>query len=298
MKGVVVSPVVLGLIAAGCWGVSDWLARGLSKGLGSFRAQLWSQMTGLVVLGAAVVVTGAGVDAVNEGSARAWGFGVVYALLIGFAALSFFEAFGKGALAVVAPIVGGYGAVTVAWGVVFGVVPTPLRLCGLTLVVAGAVLASIPAKGASSSASDASSASGSQRGVLFAVIAAVLFGTAFFVLGKEVAPQLGALVPALLSRAIGPALLVVVAMALGVSRAPPPPGPHRMNALFSGTLASVATVATGLGSHGEGAAVTAVLGSLSVVVTVIIGLFLLKERLAPHQWVGTALALVGIPLLV
>ncbi len=288
------SPVVLGLIAAGCWGVCDWLARSLSKGLGSFRAQLGSQMSGLVVLSVAVVVTGAGRDAIDVGSARAWGFGVVYALLIGFAALSFFEAFGKGALAVVAPIVGGYGAVTIAWGIAFGVVPTPLRLGGLALVVVGAVLASVPAPGTSSPGARDEG----RRGALFAVVAALLFGTAFFVLGREVAPQLGALVPALLSRTIGPAILVVMATVMGISRALPPPGPHRKNALVSGVLASVATVATGLGSHGEGAAVTAVLGSLSVVVTVLIGLFLLKEKLAPHQWVGTALALVGIPLLV
>lgn len=286
------SPVVLGLIAAGCWGVSDWLARSLSKGLGSFRAQLWSQMSGLVVLSVAVVASGAGVDAVAHGSARAWGFGVVYAFLIGFAALSFFEAFGKGALAVVAPIVGGYGAVTVAWNIAFGVVPTPLRLAGLALVVVGAILTSVPLPGTSSRGDHAG------RGAAFAVVAAVLFGTAFFVLGREVAPQLGALVPALLSRTLGPALLVVVAVVLGVPRTLPPPGPHRLNALVSGVLASVATVATGLGSHGEGAAVTAVLGSLSVVVTVLIGLFVLREKLAPHQWVGTALALVGIPLLV
>jgi drug/metabolite transporter (DMT)-like permease len=132
--------------------------------------------------------------------------------------------------------------------------------------------------------------------VVFAAVAAVLFGTAFFVLGRVVAPRLGSLVPALLSRCIGPALLLLLARALSVSSAPPP-REHRFGALATGALASVATVATGLGSRGDDAAITAVLGSLSVVVTVLIGLVLLKERLAPHQWAGVLLALAGIPLL-
>ena len=282
--------VALGLTAALCWGVSDWLARGLSIALGSFRAQLWSQCAGFVVLSVAVVVSGAGVDAWHAGDVRAWGFGVVYALLIGVAALAFFEAFGKGSLAVVAPIVGGYGAVTVAWSLAFGARPTAASLLGLATVIVGAVLASVPARG------EASSSSKEVRGALFAALAALLFGTAFFVLGREVAPRLGSLVPALLSRSIGPLLLLGLARSLGVSAAAPPRG-QRLAAASSGVLATVATVATGLGSGGSDAAVVAVLGSLSVVVTVLIGLVLLRERLAVHQWCGVTLALIGIPLL-
>ena len=282
------SPVVLGLTAALCWGVSDWWARGLSQALGSFRAQLWSQLAGLVLLSVAVTTSGALSAAVAGGDARAWGFGVLYALLIGVAALCFFEAFGKGTLAVVAPIVGGYGAVTVCWSLLFGARLTALTLLGLAAVCAGAVLASVPAPGTSKP--------GEARGAIFAAVAAFLFGTAFFVLGREVAPALGSLVPAFLSRLIGPVILLLIALAMGVSAAPPPPG-KRWMALSSGAVASAATVATGLGSQGSGAAVTAVLGSLSVVVTVLIGLVVLRERLAVHQWAGVALALVGIPLL-
>ncbi len=286
------SPVLLGLVAALCWGFSDWLARGLARGMGSFRAQLWSQLVGLVALGgavvASVVASRAFADGLAAASARAWGFAFLYAALIGGAALSFFEAFGKGTLAVVAPIVGGYGAVTVLWTLAFGARPGFWTLAGLGTVVAGAVLASIPQRG--------SPRSGQARGAAFAAVAAVLFGTAFFVLGREVAPQLGSLVPAFLSRLVGPVLLTAGAWMLGVSTARPP-REHRFGAVASGLLASVATVATGLGSQGDDAAVVAVLGSLSVVVTVLIGLVVLREKLAPHQWAGVGLALVGIPLL-
>lgn len=137
----------------------------------------------------------------------------------------------------------------------------------------------------------------------YALLSALLFGTAFFVLSREVAPVLGGLVPALMSRTVGPVCFVLVHQLwrpqtgfLATSIAPPPPG-ARWSTVASGGLASTATVATGLGASGEGGVVVAVLGSLSVVVTVVIGLIVLRERLARLQWAGVALALAGIPLL-
>ena len=268
--------------------MSDWWARGLSVALGSFRAQLWSQCAGLILLSVVVVVSGALLDAVHTGDGRAWWFCLLYATIIGLAALCFFEAFGTGTLAVVAPIVGGYGAVTVAWSLLFGARPSAGTMAGLVVVVVGAVLSSVPPRGGAQA--------GASRGAAFAAAAAFLFGTGFCVLGREVAPSLGSLVPAFMSRLVGPLLLLGIGSALGFSAAPPPPG-KRWMAAASGLIAAVATVATGLGSMGEGAAVTAVLGSLSVVVTLLIGRRVLRERLAPHQKLGVLLALVGIPLL-
>lgn len=280
--------LVCGLVAALGWGVADWLARGISTSMGSFRAQLWSQLVGLLFLGIAVVVSGAGVDAIAGGTPRAWAFAMLYAGLIGAASLCFFEAFGKGAIAVVAPIIGAYGAVTVAWSVAFGVEPSPRVLTGLVVVLAGVVTASIPARGTSTA--------GQARGTIAAIVAACLFGTAFFVLGKEVVPTMGSLVPAMLSRLVGPVILGGGALALGIATTPPtaaqlPP------LIGAAVLSSVATVATGVGARGGDSSVVAVLGSLSVVVTVMIAVVILRERLAPHQRLGVVVALIGIPLL-
>jgi len=282
------SAVVCGLIAAVGWGIADWLARGIGMALGTFRAQLWSQAIGIVVLGVAVVVSGAGIDAFAAGTPRAWAFAGLYACLIGTASLLFFEAFGKGAVAVVAPIVGAYGAVTVAWSVVFGVEPTPQVLTGLAVVLAGVIAASVPARGTSTP--------GQQRGTIAALVAAFLFGTAFFVLGKEIVPTLGSLVPAFLSRLVSPVLLGAGALALKVSLAPPPRSlwPTMIAAT---ALSSIATVVTGMGSQDGDSSVVAVLGSLSVVVTVLIATVVLREKLALHQRLGVVVAVVGIPLL-
>jgi len=116
--------VVCGLVAAMCWGLSDWLARTLSRELGAFRAQLWSQASGFVLLAFAVVASGDGLSACSIDSVRVWVFAFLYAGLIGVAGLVFFEAFRQGRLVVVAPIVGGYGAVTLAWSVLFGARPS------------------------------------------------------------------------------------------------------------------------------------------------------------------------------
>lgn len=290
--------IVCGLISALCWGVSDWLARGISSSMGSFRAQLWSQLIGLLGLGIAVVVSGDGVTALATGTPRAWGFTLLYGGIVGVAALAFFEAFGKGKVAVVAPIVGAYGAVSIAWSLAFGARLLPVVALGLTLVVAGVVLASMSPVPAADGTRDDATAARHRRGTIAAVCAAFLFGTAFFVLGRESAPVFGAIVPAFFSRLVGPLVLGAIARGLRVSMAPPSSSSDRLGVLFSGVLSSGAVVATGYGvQHGD-TAVVAVLGSLSVVVTVLIALVVLRERLTLRQWAGVALALIGIPLLV
>jgi len=289
--------IVCGLLSALCWGISDWLARGISSSMGSFRAQLWSQLTGLVGLGVAVVVSGAGHEALAAGTPRAWGFTLLYAGIVGVAALVFFEAFGKGKVAVVAPIVGAYGAVSVAWSLAFGASLSLPVAVGLAIVVAGVVLASMSPDVDDGVVVDAALAARHRRGVIAAIGAAFLFGTAFFLLGREAAPAFGSLVPAMLSRLVGPVVLGTIATALGASLAPPTSVSDRLGVLGSGVLSSGAVVATGYGvQHGD-VAVVAVLGSLSVVVTVLIALVVLQERLTRRQWLGVGLALLGIPLL-
>ena len=286
------APIVGGMLAALSWGVSDYLARDVSRAMGPFRAQLWSQLAGFAVLAipcvVAVVADGVTFRQLQSASLMSWAYVALYSVLTAVGVLAFFEAFGSGKLVVVAPIIGGYGAVTVGWEILFGMRPTPWRWAGLALVVVGAVLASIPPPGEGTE--------GDRRGSIFAVIAASLFGTGFFVLGRFVVPDLGSLVPAAIARLGGPLVLLGVGAVFSVSMARPPSASWRL-VIITGALAAIATVATGWGSVGGHSAVVAVLGSLSVVVTVLIGLVRLRERVAIHQWCGAALAFVGILLL-
>jgi drug/metabolite transporter (DMT)-like permease len=285
------SSVLCGLVAAACWGVADYLARDLSQRLGAFRAQLWSQLVGMVALGVAVVAVGVGVGdgTLADVATRTWLFTAAYAVISSAGILCFFVAFGSGPLAVVAPIVGAYGAVTVAWSVLDGAVLTGRTLVGLTVVMVGVMLASVPARGAVRPA-------GHVRGVVAAVAAAVLFGTAFFIMGREVVPHLGAVLPTFIARLMGPILLVGLAVISPGRSGPigPPPRPLWSTVLWSGLLSSIAVVATGLGSRGGQSAIAAVTGSMSVVVTVVIAMVLLREQLARHQWAGAMLALAGV----
>lgn len=295
------SSVLCGLVAAACWGVADFLARDISQGLGAFRAQLWSQLVGMVALGVAVVVVvgtdgvgdhvgvGVGDGTLADVAIRTWLFTAAYAVISSAGILCFFVAFGSGPLAVVAPIVGAYGAVTVAWSVLDGAVLTMRTLVGLTVVMAGVMLASVPAR-------DADRPAGHLRGVVAAMAAALLFGTAFFIMGREVVPHLGALLPTFIARLLGPILLVTLAAIFPTRSGPigPPPRPLWSKVLWSGLLSSIAVVATGLGSRGGQSAIAAVTGSMSVVVTVIISMVLLREQLARHQWAGAMLAMAGV----
>ena len=286
-------PILAGLLSALCWGVSDWLARGSSRALGPLRAQLWSGLAGFAVLSVAVVLSGEGAAALQVQTPRVWLWALFYAVCVGAASLAFFDAFGRGKLALVAPIVGSYGAVGVALSLVTGVHIHPVTGAGLALIIGGVVVASVSREAPGSTSLPSK---GFAPGVLSAIVAALLFGTAFFVLGKEVAAPLGGLVPVWMSRLIGPAFFLAVAPRLRMSLAPPGAKAWRATA-GSGILASAAAVATGYGSMGNDDAVVAVLGSMSVVVTVLISLVMLRERLFLVQWVGVVLTLLGIPLL-
>ena len=283
--------IVLGLVSALAWGVSDFLSRTTTHALGAFRAQMWAQLWGMILLSVVVVAHGdlARARAVTDVSAWVW-LGV-FSVVVSVAVLTLFRAFAQGALAIVAPITGAYGAVTVVLSLIAGVHLDGMRAAGLASLGVGVVLASIEG---GPSTPDRSRVA---PGVLWAIVAALLFGGAFFVLGHFVTSSFGGVFPPFFGRAVGAVLLGIIARFMGVSMHPPT-GRARWHVVIAGTLGSTASVATALGLHGNSDdAVVAMLGSLSVVITVLISLVVLRERMRVHQWIGVALTIAGMPLL-
>lgn len=288
--------MALGLLAALCWGVADFLARFASRAFGAYRAQFYSTLVGLAALTVALLATGEFARFGAYDSPVAWGWAVVCAALISVASLAFFQAFGQGALALVSPIVASYGAVTATlawWG---GEVLTARTGTGLVCILAGIMLAAVPGRVGPRSPASVRSAWLSP-GVAWAVGAAWVYGVAFYLLGAHVTPDLGGLTPIWISRLLGPLALALIARAADEPLSPVPEGRARWALIGVGGLATLASVATALGlGRGEDAVVT-VLGSMSTVVTVLLALVVLRERLARHQWLGALVTLVGTLLL-
>ncbi|WP_027483036.1 DMT family transporter [Deinococcus pimensis] len=285
--------VALGLLAAFSWGVADFLARFAARAFGAYRAQFYSTFVGFAALTVALLATGEFARFSTYDSPGVWGWAVVCAALISGASLAFFQAFGQGALALVSPIVASYGAVTATLAWWSGEVLTPRTGAALGCVLTGIVLAAVPGRAAPTTRGSGPLS----PGVAWAVGAAWVYGLAFYLLGAHVTPDLGGLTPIWISRLLGPFVLALIARVSHEPLVPTPRG-HALWALVGvGSLGTLASVATALGlGRGEDAVVT-VLGSMSTVVTVLLALVVLRERLAWHQWLGALFTLVGIVLL-
>ena len=281
------SGVTLGLIAALCWGVSDFLARFSSRSVGSYRALYLSQFGGSAVLLLAWPLLPPQLHGAGWG---AWGWALLCSVILTGAALAFFQAFKVGVLALIAPIMGSYGAVTAALAWLAGeTIRRPVAL-GLLAALLGIVLISLPPR-----TERAAGAARLAPGVAWALGSALVFGLSFFLLGRYVTPTLGGVTPTWLLRVVGLTMLSLAARPAGQTLRWPA-GRVWVMPVGVGALSTLAVLATNLGlGRGQDAAVT-VLGSLSVVITTLLALLILRERLFSWQWLGAALACGGVVL--
>ncbi len=273
-------PVLLALGTALGYGVANYLAPVLGRRMPLGAVLLGSQVAGLTVsvlltLGADVGLSGTGLAlAVAAGASNA-------------AALAcFYRAARTGNLSVVSPIGASGAAVPVLVGLAAGDRPGLLAALGIPLVLVGVVLAARrPSAGAG--------AGDRTAGVGWALAAAVLVGTFLTTYaGAAAESSPGAL---LWSRV---ALVATTAVGVLALRAPLRVVPRDAAlTLVPGLLLALGTFAFGEATRTGLLSVVSVIATLNPVVTVALAFVLLRERPAPVQRAGAALALVGIALL-
>jgi len=126
-----------------------------------------------------------------------------------------------------------------------------------------------------------------------AALSALGFGM-FFVLLQHAGSGTSALWPVVGARVGSLALLLAIVLA---GRRPLPwPGARMLPIAGVGLADATANTLWLLAATGSNLGVAAVLGSLYPVATVVLGRFVLSERLSSMQGAGVALALVGIAL--
>jgi drug/metabolite transporter (DMT)-like permease len=254
-----------------------------------------------------------------SGEAPLDGQAVGFAILAGLFGVSglfcFYYALGRGSMGVIAPIsalIGAGGPVLIA--IYNGEHVSAARLIGIVLALIAVVLISLP--GGESTPSE-------QRRVrldvreLPIVVASGLGFAGFFVFIGHATVGGGVLLPLVVVRTVGVAL-VLVAFAFLLLRMPPAPLRTRASELLGlprlrswpGSrlaLAGVFVVA-GLGDlggnfffvtaqHADLFSVAVVLSSLYPVITTILAVLLLRERLRPVQTAGVVLATLSVVLL-
>lgn len=268
--------VVLALVSAVGWGVSDFLGGLRSRVLGLLPVLLVSQAVALVLVAGLVGALGAAPPERPHLLAAA-AAGVSEAIAVG----ALYRGLAAGRASVVAPMAAAAPVVPFAVGVALGQLPGPVQVAGLAMVVVGIVLTAHRRR---------ASGGGVASGVAHGALSAAGFG-AFFVF-MDAAGDGGVPWALLVSRSTAVILIVGVAVIararVGATRRDVPVL-ALIGALIVVADAGYAAAAT-LGHLG----VVAVLGAFHPVVTIALAAAVLRERVDVVQRVGVAAAVLGI----
>lgn len=263
------------------WGTADFLAGLSARRLPLLTVSVVSQTAGLLFVLAIVALRGQ-----PPRGSEALGFGLAAGAMgaIGLSAL--YRALAIGRMGVVAPTAALSGAVPVAWGLLRGDRPEPLQMLGVLLAVAGVLLASrMP---------DEDGGRRRAKGVGLALLAAGTLGALVILL--DAAGRSDPVWGTLMVRVGALSLLLI---ALAVRRPSLRTSRRDLGRLCTvGVLDNGANLTFALAADVGGLlTLTAVLGSLYPVATVLLARFVLNERLLRHQLVGVVAALAGVVLI-
>jgi drug/metabolite transporter (DMT)-like permease len=273
--------VLLALGTAVGYGVANYLAPVLGRRMPLATVLLGSQLAGLAV---SLLLT-AGTDITMEPAGLA--LAVAAGMSNAGALACFYRAGRVGDLSVVAPIAAGGAIVPVLVGLAGGERPHVLQVVGIPLVLVGIVLAARRPPAGTGPAPDR------PRGIGWALLAALLFGTFLATYGRAAGDSSGG---ALLWSRV--ALVVTTGLGVLLLRAPVQVRPRvGVLVVVPGLLLALGTFAYGEATRSGLLSVVSVIATLNPVVTVVLALVLLGERPAGWQQAGAVTALAGVVLI-
>ncbi len=290
--------IFYGLLTALSWGSADLFARFATRKIGTLRTMLYMQLTGFVLLTLVMRWLGGWGHLMDGSGWRPWGWGILAGLLNAAGTMALYRSFEIGKMSIVAPISASYPVLTLLLAVLTGERLTLARLVGMALAILGVILVARgeTQPGDANPIDPVTQPAKSRLGVGWALLAAVVYGVMFWLLGIRVVPLLGG-VPTVwiirLTCVISAALVILIA---GKSIAPP----SRKDSpwiLGVGILDTSAYVFNNLGLQLEQISVVSVLASLYGAVTVGLAAVILHERVSRLQWVGIFSIFVGIVLI-
>lgn len=282
-------PILAGLIAMLCWGMTDYLAAKASRKIGHWRTTVYMLLSSSLLLIIPVIffLSYSNVTAIDILLAVVTGG--VFAFFANFFA---FRAFRYGDVSINAPIVNAYPIIQVIGAILFlGVVVSNTELIAVTVIIIGIILVSTKVstfklKGKLLAA-----------GVISAIAAMVFTGTPILFSSLYIA-ALGFALTNLIWRGIG----AIFGFAYGYTTKQNLAVPDRKYLPYvvgAGVLDAIAATAFLYAFFLKSAnlPVISALAGFSGGVTVILALVFLKEKPELNQWIGIVLAIGGAVLL-
>jgi drug/metabolite transporter (DMT)-like permease len=281
-------PIALGLSAAACIGVADFVAGLASRRVSSLLVGFWSQASALIM---AVVLLLLLRPEMAPGQIP-WGLAAGLGTGVGLALL--YRAMSYGAISLVGPITACSVVFPVVYALVTGETVAPLAAAGIVSIIVGVVLASLQPAPVVGDPTDTGVA-GDRRATTLAIFAAVAFG-AFFIL-IDLAPQAsgwGTLWTAGAARVT--AFGVQAALVLAGPRRVSWPGRQGVIIAGAGIIDQMSLVLVSIGAMTDSYGIVTALVGLYPVVMILLGVIFLGERLTRIQSIGATLAIAGVLL--
>lgn len=277
--------VALGLVAALCWGVGDFLAKGTMERGGFVPTVLWVNLVGTLLT----------IPLLSLFPPAALGpYAVPLLLSIGLvtftAQLFFYRAFQIGNISIVSPISSIYPSVTILLALVLlHEDPGPIRLLGAGLALgATALMARAPA-------SPSQDLRRWALGVPHALVAMAAIGTGLLLIKLATLQGTGPALPLVAVRASGVVGFGLLGVRGGSVRRPPMEALRRVAAM--GALDSAAFLCYSVGVAGGLVAVVSPLSALYAAVTVFLAWILLRESFQLHQVLALGPLFLGVLLI-
>jgi len=279
--------ISFGLLAALCWGSSDFVAKITAGRIGALRTALFLQYLGGILL---LLLLAGEIPLLWQFPTEAYlvlGIGVINSVAV----FCLYKGFEVGQLSIISPIASSYPALSTILAVfLLNETVSQERLIGILAILGGIVLVSFQRGSAG-----ALEKKGIAAGVGYAIAAFLSLGFMFFAL-KLVVNDLGAFLPVLLIRIVCSLILTAVVVLA-------PKHSHGLNSrdlLLVGVIGVVDTVGNvvyNLGIITGAVSVVSTVSGLFSAITVLLAFIILKERLLPHQGVGLLAILVGVSII-
>jgi drug/metabolite transporter (DMT)-like permease len=286
--------ILLGLLTALTWGSADFIARFVTRRIGTLAAMFYMQGTGFVLLTIFLPWLG-GWGHLTDGSGwQPWGWGVLAGVINGFSTLSLYRAFEIGKMSVVAPLSASYPALTLLLSFLGGERLTTMRIAGIIFVLLGALAVAGGEKAPQAESTETAPRGGA--GINWAILSALGFGLLFWLLGTRIVPRVGATQTVWMIRLTSSALAGLLILATKKSMRLPRDNTKSL-VWGMGFLDTGAFVISNRGMQIEHIAIVSVLGSLYGAVTVALAAVFLRERISRWQLAGIVTIFAGIFLI-
>lgn len=281
--------ILLGIVAAACWGTADFAARFSGRALGTVTALFGVCLAGTIGLALWLMTEGLSLPPLSELSWWLLGNG-----LTGIAGLfALYEGLRRGRVTIVVPLAGAFPA----WALMALVAFEGVRPSGASWALMAATMTGVWIVARFSKEENAEAPADSKV-VPIALAAGLLFGASIY-MGQHASHLHGEVQTVLMARALGLALLLMPVLMLmrpkHLTKTNSRISPKWLAVLaIQGLLDTGGFLALMFAGLGEGGAVATVIGSTFGLITIALARLVLGETIRPLQGAGIALTFAGV----